>query len=499
TNRSYWTRKIHSLCVVDRNVDEALRLLDHLRLRGYHPDSLNLSSIIHALCDSNRFSEAHYRFVLSIASGYAPDERTCNVLIARLLDSRTPHSTLHVVHRLVVGKPEFVPSLVNYNRLIDQLCSFSRPTEAHRLFFDMKSRGHRPNTVSYTTLINGYCKIGEVDIAQKLLDEMSECEVRPNSLTYSILIRGVLRKRNVEHGRELMGKLWQTMVDEDDPSVNNAAFANLIDSLCHEGLFQEVFKIAEDAPQEKSVYEEFAYGQMIDSLCKAGMHNGAARIVYIMRKRGFTPSLVSYNSIVHGLSKAGGCMRAYQLLEEGIEFEYKPRVYLQGFNRRQVKQWKFLKAWTSDVVANSTTYAIIIDGLCESDRIDEAKRFWDDVIWPSKVHDNFVYAAILKGLCRSGKLNEACDFLYELVDCGVTPNIVNYNILIDSACKLGLKREAYQIVGEMRKNRLAPDAVTWRILDKLHGNVRKEVCAEDSTLQSKEGLQELDRLEILHE
>lgn len=109
----------------------------------------------------------------------------------------------------------------------------------------------------------------------------------------------------------------------------------------------------------------------------------------------------------------------------------------------------------------------------------------------------FVYAALIKGLCRSGKLNEACHFLYELVDSGVTPNIFNYNILIDSACKLGLRREAYQIIGEMRRNGLAPDAVIWRILDKLHGNVRWPFSVEDATLQSRGGPQDIDTEEKL--
>ncbi|KAJ4834911.1 hypothetical protein Tsubulata_032565, partial [Turnera subulata] len=503
TDRSYWTKRIHALCTRHRKIDDALRLLESLRLRGYRPDSLNISSIIHALCDAGRFAEAHRRFAISLASSPVPDERTCNVLLARLLDSRTPFSTLNVLCRLVDVKPEFVPSLVNYNRLIDQFCLVSgQPGVGHRLVYDMMGRGHCPSVVTYTTLVNGYCWVGEMGDAFKLFDEMREPGgVAPNSLTWSLLIRGVLRKRDLERGKVLMSELWERMKSERDRSVNNAAFANLVDCLCSEGFFNEVFVIAEDMPQGDSVSEEFSYGVMIDSLCRAGRCHGASRVVYIMRKRGLIPSLVSYNSIVHGLCNEGGCMRAHQLLMEGIEFGYSPSEYTYKalvealcqamdlnkasdalqcmLNREGVDRTRAMEVFnrmiTEGVAANSTTYTTILEGLCESGQLDEAKKFWDEIIWPSKIHDDFVYAAILKGLCRLASFNEACHFLYELVDSGISPNIFCYNIVIDSACKLGMKREAYQVVGEMRKNGVVPDAVTWRILDKLHAIVREEL------------------------
>lgn len=136
----------------------------------------------------------------------------------------------------------------------------------------MESRGHCANVVTYTTLINGYCLVGEIGDAYKVFDEMRERDVMPNSMTYSVLIRGVLRKRDVEGARELMGKLWERMRVEVEPAVKNAAFVNLVDSLCREGFFNEVFRIAEDLPYGSSLSDEVAYNRMIDSLCKVGRY-----------------------------------------------------------------------------------------------------------------------------------------------------------------------------------------------------------------------------------
>lgn len=89
---------------------------------------------------------------------------------------------------------------------------------------------------------------------------------------------------------------------------------------------------------------------------------------------------------------------------------------------------------------DSIIYIVVIDGLFQAKRVDDVKRFWDEIIWFFKVYDNFVYVFILKGLFRFDRLDEVCNFLYELVDCGIFFNIVNYNILIDSFCKLGLRK-----------------------------------------------------------
>ncbi|XP_038878359.1 pentatricopeptide repeat-containing protein At3g18020 [Benincasa hispida] len=432
---SYWTKKIHGLCTKDRNVDEALRLLDALRLHGYQLHPLNLGSIIHGLCDARRFHEAHCRFMLSVASRCVPDERTCNVLLARLLDSRSPYCTLRLLVCLFDAKPEFVPSIVNYNRLIDQFCSFSLPNVAHRVLFDMKSRGHRPNVVSYTALIDGYCRVGNVSAAEKLFEEMPENDVEPNSLAYSVLIHGILYKRDFETGKALMCKLWERMKGEMDSSVNSAAFAHLVDSLCLVGSFHEVFLIAEDMPQGQSVPEEFAYGQMIDSLCKAKRHHGASRIVYIMRKKGINPGLLSYNSIIHGLSKEGSCMRAYQLLVEGVEFGYSPSEY---------------------------TYKVLLEGLCNVLDVQKAKEVLQIMIDKEGVDRTRIYNIYLRAVCLTNNSTELLNTLVEMLRTNCHPDVITLNTVIKGFCKVGSIEEALKVLNDMMIGKFCtPDSVTF--------------------------------------
>ncbi|KAI3976998.1 hypothetical protein MKX01_008856 [Papaver californicum] len=412
-NKTYWTKRIHSLCTQHGKVHEALLLLDNLRLHGYFPDSLNLNSIIHALCSSYRFTDAHNRLLQFINPPHSvPDERTCNVLIARLLDAKTPQQTLIVIRSLIAAKPAFVPSLINYNRLIYQFCSSNQSDEARKLFDDMKIRGHSPNSISYTTMINGFVRVGEL-----------------------------------------------------------------------EGFFREVYRIADDIPQGKSVKEEFAFGQMIDSLCRAGQNHGASRIVYIMRKKGFLPRLVSYNYIVHSLSNDGGCMRAYQLYKEVLVealcqesdickakdlLEY--MLNTEAIDRTRIYNI-FLRALCSldnpsellnvlvsmlqnqfqpDVVTLNT----IVKGLCKTKKVDEALKVLNDMLAGNLCAPDVVtFTTVISGLLNDGRTDEAFHLLrVKMPENGLKPGIVTYNAVLRGLCKLQKVNEAMGIFCDVLKD-----------------------------------------------
>ncbi|OAY68736.1 Pentatricopeptide repeat-containing protein [Ananas comosus] len=450
--RSYWSRRIRALCSA-ADPDEALRLLDCLRLRGYRPDGPDLAAVLRALCSLGRSAEAHRRLLLHLHLHlrHAPSAYV-SLLLAPLLDARTPLLTLRLLRRLPRA---LLPSLSVYNRLIHLLCSLPLPRplplHAHRLLLEMRSRGRPPDAVSYTALLDGYARLGDADAARRLLDEMPSAGVAPNSLTRSVLVKALLRARRLEEARQLMLRLWPAMEHhkqqrpgggEEHPSAAAAAFANLVGCLCREGLFREVFRIAEDMPQGRSVAEEFAYGQMIDSLCRAGRHHGASRIVYIMRKRGLAPSSVSYNCIVHGLSKRrrGGCMRAYQLLKEGAEFGYFPP---------------------------EPTYKALVEGLCREKDLVKAKDVLELVLRRSDgdADRTRIYNIFLAALRMVDNPSEQLNVVVTMLRKQCRPDVITLNTLVHGFCKLGRVGEAKKIMSDMLEGTFcAPDVVTFTTL-----------------------------------
>ncbi|KAF3323905.1 pentatricopeptide repeat-containing protein [Carex littledalei] len=475
------------------------------------------SSLLHfvqTLCFTGRSEEAHHRLLLLLSSSPLFTNHTYNALVSALLKSNTPLLTLRLLLRLSHVKPLSSISLSTFNKLI-HLLSQRFLGHAHRLLLRLHCTGPSPDTATYTIVLNGYAYLGEFAAARLLFDEIHDCYLSPNSLTRSTLIKAALRKRaHLSEAMLLLEQLWLEMQMEKEggieESVRNAAFANLIQCLCQEALFHEVFRIAEEMPQGDCIREDFAYSQMIDSVCRYGQYHGAVKIVYIMKKRGLAPSSVSYNCIIHGLCLNGDCMRAYQLLKEGDNFGYTlPEVTYKALveslcrendvaNAKDVLEimlgreidtetktrWYNIFLSALHIVQNPSeqldvlvrmlekqcqpdtiTLNTIIHGFCKVGKINEARKILHDMIdgtFPSCVPDVVTFTMVIHGLLNTGQSDEALDMLRNMVQKhSCAPNTVTYNVIIKGLFDLKKVENALEVFDEMLRKRISCDSLTY--------------------------------------
>ncbi|KAJ3706139.1 hypothetical protein LUZ61_009844 [Rhynchospora tenuis] len=487
---------------------------------NHRPDTASLLQFVQTLCSSGRSEEAHHRLLLLLSSSNAYTNQTYNALLNSLLKSNSPLLTLRLILRLSHVKPFNSISLSTFNKLV-HLLSDRFLGHAHRLLFRLQCVGPLPDTATYTIVLNGYASVGDFDAARHLFDEMLEYNVFPNSLTRSILIKAALRKRaHLSEASLLMKQLWLEMQKEKEQrgieeSVRNAAFANLIQCLCHEALFHEVFRIAEEMPQLDSVSEDFAYSQMIDSMCRYGQFHSAVKIINIMKKRSLKPSSVSYNCIIHGLCLSGDCMKAYQLLKEGDNFEYTlPEVTYKALVESLCRENDIAKAKyvleimlagaidaetktrfyniflsALQIVQNSSeqldvlvrmlekqcqpdiiTLNTIIHGFCKVGKVNEARKIMDDMIngtFSSCVPDVVTFTMIIRGLLDSGQCDEALDLLLSMLPKhSCAPNTVTYNATIKGLFGLKKVEKALEVFDEMLRKRIPCDSLTYTYMTK---------------------------------
>ena len=235
-----------------------------------------------------------------------------------------------------------------------------------------------------------------------------------------------------------------------------------------------MFRIAEELPFGSGLFEEVAYGQMVDSLCRVERHNGAARIVYVMRKRGFVPGEVSYNYVIHGLSRDGDCTRAYQLglCYLSILIRYSWKLFAKSLDVDKAKEVLKLMLSKEGVdktriyniylralcLLNNSTELLnllvfmlenqyltgvislntVINGFCKMGRVDEASKVLHDMLMGKfAAPDVVTFTTLIYGMLDAASINEAHDLFHKLMpENGIKPSVVTYNALLRGLFKL---------------------------------------------------------------
>ena len=80
------------------------------------------------------------------------------------------------------------------------------------------------------------------------------------------------------------------------------------------------------------------------------------------------------------------------------------------------------------------------------------------------VADTVTYSTLIQGFCQSGKLNVAKELFQEMVSEGAHPDIVTYKILLDGLCDKGELEMALDILDKMRKSKMEFDISVYNII-----------------------------------
>jgi pentatricopeptide repeat protein len=84
------------------------------------------------------------------------------------------------------------------------------------------------------------------------------------------------------------------------------------------------------------------------------------------------------------------------------------------------------RGFSPDIV----TYNSLINGLCKRGRIQEALNLFEKLQAEGIQPDSITYNTLICWLCREGAFDDACFLLYRGVENGFVPNDVTWNILV---------------------------------------------------------------------
>ncbi|KAL2335787.1 hypothetical protein Fmac_017000 [Flemingia macrophylla] len=238
-----------------------------------------------------------------------------------------------------------------------------------------------------------------------------------------------------------------------------------------------------------------------NSLVNASLVNSAQRVLSAMSHGAPStkPDLVSYNTLLKGLCKAGRTRFAFATLREMEEENILPdevtyMTLIQAcYNEGDMDSILRLYHEMEDrgVTVPPHAVSLVVCGLCKQGRVMEGCAVFENMARKGWRAPNAAYTTIIDDYAKSGSLDKALEFFERMKMDGVEPDEVTYGAVVGGLCKSGRVEEAMVYFRFCKGNGVAGNAVFYSSLIDGLGKVRRvdeaerlfEEMVEDGCLQ----------------
>ncbi|KAF9624018.1 hypothetical protein IFM89_007716 [Coptis chinensis] len=304
---------------------------------------------------------------------------------------------------------KFKEALIVFNRIFDRgwvdehvftilMVSFSKWGEVDKAFElveKMEGLNMNPNEKTLCSLIHGFAKESRVDKALQLFEKMQILAFNPDLPLYSVLIEGLCKKKELDKALQLYTQMKSTGIY---PDVH--VYRILISSFCLVGHFVTVNNLLEEGVE--------------------GLDVGAIVLLY--------------NAVLDGLVSCGLAYKAYLLIRAMMGTECVDEAVM----------------FKGKVSPNNASFFIVIDGLCKTEKLDEALILYRGMIQMGCERNVLLYNNVIEALCNSDRLEESFEILGEMKESGLRPTEFTHNCIFGCLCRRESVMALLDLMKEMR-------------------------------------------------
>ncbi|CAI9759847.1 unnamed protein product [Fraxinus pennsylvanica] len=193
-------------------------------------------------------------------------------------------------------------------------------------------------------------------------------------------------------------------------------------------------------------------------------------------KRGYNPTIFTFNSLFKGLCRSGNSEVALRMLEEvengkGMS-DFRPNLIcyntlIDGLCKEGLlnkgKQL-FLQMKDGGIMPDLVTYSGLIRGFCKGNEIDDARELFVSMEVKGYKPDVVSYTVLINGYCKYQKLEEAMRLFEEMICKEYKPNVITFNTLLIGLFQVGKVEDAQELFAKMKVHEVTPDSATYDIL-----------------------------------
>ena len=324
-----------------------------------------------------------------------------------------------------------VEDIVTWNVMIGAYAGSGRGVEAYDLYLKMKEEGCQPNAVTYMSLLNDCASTGALewvkDVHRHILVEGHESDVRVGSALVHMYAKS--------------------------GSIEDAA-------------------VVFDRMKERNL---ITWNVMIGAYAGSGRGVEAYNLYLKMKEEGFQPDAVTYMSLLNDCASTGALEWVKDvhrhILEGGYELDVRVGNALVHMYAKSGSIEDAQLVFERMEECNVRTWNIIIGGLGQHGRGQDALELFRKVEADGLVPDAYSFAALLSACSHAGLVDEGRQIFCAMKDYGVEPTVVHYTCMVDLLGRAGLLEETKCFFSSMP---VEADAGTWGALlgaCRTYGNV----------------------------
>ncbi|KAL0689013.1 hypothetical protein Bca4012_088690 [Brassica carinata] len=393
------------------------------------------------------------------------------------------------------------PGLYTSNILINAFHHLEKIEYGFCVLSDVMKRGLEPDLVTvdslsdvtlYGTIIGKLCGAGETGMAVDLHRRMIAAGYEGNVDTYGSFVKNksiheamavfgemqvngvspnVLSFGMIIHGCRLIDatKLFETMRHEEI-ELNVVTYNIMISGYCKYGKLEEAFELIREMNCKGLKADSYTCMSLIRFVNKAGDSEVAKEVIDVICKSDCSLNLHHYTALIDGLNKREKIDEARRLFDQIL-----PDVV--AYNSMIMGYFKFGKMMEAmELITRMRRDGMRPSGAIYTTLIRGASQAgnWDIAleIFDADGHALNViqFNALIDGLIKSGRWDDAKRLFDEISDKGLVPDPITYNTMISGYCKHGKLEEATELIRRMKHEGLEPDSYTYTSL--IHASCR---------------------------
>lgn len=451
--------------------------------------------------------------------------RICNVLLSGTYDSKTiallepfakglsPRLVARVVNRLSnleVAKRFFLwageqdgyrHNTFVYNALLLKLGVQKQFTAIWELVDDMQRASCAVNSTTFTIIIKYYGKAGMLEEAWNTVNRAERFNCRPDTQMYTALINILFEAGKVNKAESLLSqlfnrgfvidtRLWSTVIHGLCKNRQLCKAQMYFDLMLSQGGSPDVFiynalllglreeKCLDKANSLLNVMQKngckpdvYTYNAYIGLCCDCNKFTEAEEILCNMTVAGCDPDQVIYNTFLSGLVKRGKFLEADEFFKKMQSHGWVDDVSYRIFtvHLRKHRDINKLMSISEELHSRYSTVNVqvcnaILQQYCDDANVDEAEKYFNEVLSKLTAPDQFSYALMINGHCKLGNFDAARSLLLKMEGSGCKPNTECYNPLIIGLCKGSRDIEALHVFEEMLDKGIEPGSVSCEFL-----------------------------------